>query len=175
MVNFYSPSDILWLLILTFMRFSPTCNSVEISFLLYRQKVHISYNSVFTFDVFPSTDIAKVWISLVPEAVNGNLDAIKRLVKDHHLGIREIADKGARGIQGSTMIHTAVHYSDIETVKVYFSCIQYYATLDLFLWGATFCVCPLFYKACQFHSTYSSIKFIVSFLHFRTYFRFESI
>ena len=57
-------------------------------------------------------------MNLVPEAVSGNLESIKRIVKDHHLGIREIADKCARGVQGSTMIHTAVHFGDLEAVKV---------------------------------------------------------
>ena len=59
-----------------------------------------------------------MWRAAVPEVVNGRLGSLKRIVGDHMQGLREMADVGARCIKGSTLLHTAVHFGDINLIKV---------------------------------------------------------
>lgn len=57
------------------------------------------------------------WIAAVPEIADGNTDTLSRIAKDHMLGIDEMADLEARCVLGSTLLHTAVHFSHIETIE----------------------------------------------------------
>lgn len=70
-------------------------------------------------DVKNFAEIALLWQATVPEVVRGHLDPLHRIVKDHMLGIRLMADISARCLKGSTLMHTAVHFEDIEAIKVY--------------------------------------------------------
>ncbi|CAK8680159.1 unnamed protein product [Clavelina lepadiformis] len=62
-------------------------------------------------------DIANLWTATVPQVVRGNLDPLRRITKDHLLGLREMADISARCIKGSTLLHTAVHFGDRDAIK----------------------------------------------------------
>ena len=59
-----------------------------------------------------------MWASAVPEMVKGRLGPLRRIITNHMLGVREMADTGARCIKGSTLLHTAVHFGDITAIKV---------------------------------------------------------
>nr|CAB3262745.1 uncharacterized protein LOC100182602 [Phallusia mammillata] len=62
-------------------------------------------------------EIAALWQATVPQVVRGRLDPLHRVVKDHMLGIRPMADISARCLKGSTLMHTAVHFEDITAIK----------------------------------------------------------
>nr|XP_026689433.1 uncharacterized protein LOC100182602 isoform X2 [Ciona intestinalis] len=63
------------------------------------------------------SDIGQLWAMAVPSVTVGRLELLKRIVKDHVLGIREMADIGARCVRGSTLLHTAVHFCQTDVIK----------------------------------------------------------
>ena len=52
----------------------------------------------------------------VPAIVAGDQNLLSQMIQDHRLGIRPLCSLRSRCINGSTLLHTAAYFGDIETV-----------------------------------------------------------
>ncbi|XP_067933694.1 uncharacterized protein [Watersipora subatra] len=53
----------------------------------------------------------------VPKITDGDIDALKSLIKDHVSGVSSFCTLRSRCINGSTLLHTAAYFGSVELVK----------------------------------------------------------
>lgn len=76
------------------------------------------------FDVIRNEDMKKslqstseYWVSAVQAIVKGNNETLGRVVEDHVKDVHKMVDPESRCIFGSTLLHTAAHFSQKEPIE----------------------------------------------------------
>uniref|UniRef100_A0A8C5QFC1 Uncharacterized protein n=1 Tax=Leptobrachium leishanense TaxID=445787 RepID=A0A8C5QFC1_9ANUR len=57
------------------------------------------------------------WRSIVPQVIEGNSEILKKLVDDHKNGLEVLASLRSRCIDGSTLLHVAAYYGEVNIIQ----------------------------------------------------------